>query len=190
LRPMESTQPNSSAAGVARFGRRSIAGFRFHHMLVRFSRDVVLLDRLAKVELDRSATEDAVGFMVRRLRLPMPILELSRRRRYADGTPTGTGLTVWSIADLIAIHGTEAVEAWQRAGALTEHLPNDRTIRLGDPTLLVSAAHEVAHVQVAEQAPGAPSHGKVFVAALDDSAAVAASWLGLRHPGLAAASPR
>jgi hypothetical protein len=182
---MQPSPSKFSTPGTARFGQRSISSFRFHHMLVRFSRDVGLLDQMAKVELDQAAAADAVEFIVDSLNLPLPVLSFSRRRRHADGTPTGTGLTIWSINDLVAMHGPAAVEEWRRAGALDQHLTDQRVIRLGDPTLLVSAAHEVAHIHVAERNPGAPAHGKVFVVALDDSAAAAAFWLGDRYPRLA-----
>jgi hypothetical protein len=187
---MKSINQNAAAPGTARYGRRSISGFRFHHMLVRFSRDVDLLDRLAKVELDAPATRDGVEFIVQQLRLEMPLLELSRRRRHADGSPTGTGLTMWSVADLVEMYGPQQVDAWEAAGALDRHLPDQRIVRLGDPTLLVSAAHELAHVLVAERSPRSPSHGKVFVSALDDSARVAAAWLRERHPEVAASPVR
>jgi hypothetical protein len=176
---------DASEPTSVRLGERSISGFRFHHMLVRFSRDLARLDRLAKVELDRLAAAGAIEYMVDALNLPLPVLSFSRRRRHADGTPTGSGMTVWSVADLMAMHGEVRVEAWRASGVLRRHLPGERIIKLGDPTLLASASHEVAHVQVAERCPRAPAHGKVFVGALDDSAAAAAAWLGDRYPDLA-----
>lgn len=172
------------AVGIARLGQRTIAGFRFHHMLVRFSRDVRRLDHLAKIEIDRVAAADAVEHMADALNLPLPQLSFSRRRRHADGTPTGTGMTIWSVADLEAMHGASRVREWQEAGVLRHSLPNHRLIKLGDPTLLASAAHEVAHVHVAERSLRAPAHGKIFVAALDDTAEAAARWLRDRHPDL------
>jgi hypothetical protein len=181
---MSMNSQRSPEGGNVRLGSRSISGFRFHHMLVRFSRDIGRIDRLAKVEVDRQGASDAAEFIADSLNLPLPVLSYSRRRRHADGTPTGTGMTMWSIHDLVLMHGETKVERWRTAGALKRHLPDERIVKLGDPTLLSSVAHEMAHVQVAERSPSAPSHGKVFVFSLDDSAAAAATWFSDRHPHL------
>lgn len=178
---------SDSDVGTVRLGQRSIAGFRFHHMLRRFSRDLGLLDQLACVEIDRSAATDAMASIILGLGVAPPLLSFSRRRKHADGTPTGTGATLWSVDDLITIHGEAQVEEWNSAGLLRSHRRRERVIRLGDPTLLASAAHEAAHVAVVERAPGSPSHGKVFVAALDEAAQLASFWLLQRHPEIAQA---
>ena len=188
--PSADSPTSTASIGTVRPGSGSISGFRFHHMLRRFSRDLGLLDRLAGVEADRDATVGVMAHMVRAMRVPPPLLELSRRRKHADGTPTGTGATVWSIDDLVARHGPDRVARWQEAGMLVRHRRHERIIRLGDPTLLASAAHEAAHVVIAERAPGSPPHGKRFVAALDETATAAAAWLEECHPAVFAPDRR
>ena len=119
------------------------------------------------------AVTDVMAHMADGCGVTAPILRFSGRRKHADGTPTGTGATVWSIDDLVGMHGEAQVAEWRRAGLLSGQLPHDRIVRLGDPTLLASVAHEAAHVVVADRWPGAAAHGKRFVEAMDETATLA-----------------
>ena len=167
--------------GSIRYTTGSIAGFRFHHMLRRFSADIGLLDRLAGVIVDRAAATDATEFMLVDLRVPAPILSFSRRRKRADGHPTGTGATIWSVEDLVATHGQDQVARWRGTGQIRRHDQHLRRVMLGDPTFLASAAHEVGHLAVGTRTPKAPAHGKSFVAAFDEASASADQWLQQRQ---------
>ncbi len=145
---------------------------RNEHWQRRFSKDFALIVKLREFSVEPDGAERLVAGVCEDFQVPMPEFAFNRRRKVHNGmyeTPRN---------QKVMMNGTEIVLAFEkkRGKAFSEV----GVIRLGNPASVGTVAHEVAHHVVHHREHWqTPSHGRVFVAWNDHTAALIAQRVGI-----------
>lgn len=132
--------------------------------VVRFSRDVALLDRLDQLAITDHGVPALVGAASELLGVEPPRLRFHARRSPYTGA-CERPRSMW-----VQLLGEEEL-AWREQNGWGR-VPDQGAIRLGRTTTLMTLAHELAHHVSFELDPAStPAHGRVWVGRFDQAAA-------------------
>ena len=147
---------------------------RNEHWQRRFSEDFALILRLREFSVEPDGARRLVAEVCGEFEIPMPEFAFNRRRKIHNGmyeTPRSHKLMMIGAEKVLAFE-TERGKGFSEVGV----------IRLGNPTSVGTVAHEAAHHVVHHREHWqTPSHGRVFVAWNDQTAALITERLGFRR---------